>query len=195
MKVSALRRSGAEMSQQSSAIRRIVTTHDATGKAIVHADGAAPNVRVRPGTGIVATLLWTTPAVPATYTNTDRGNDPVATAPPPGGTVLRVVEFPPEATMEHDTANPLAAMGLTRDTAGRRATTHPHMHATDSVDYAIVIEGEIDMLLDDSEVHMKTGDIMVQQGTNHAWVNRGDRPCKIAFVLIDAAGAPIIATD
>ena len=66
------------------------------------------------------------------------------------------------------------------------------MHATDSVDYAIVIEGEIDMLLDDSEVHMKTGDILVQQGTNHAWVNRGSVPCKVAFVLIDAAGAPIV---
>ena len=69
------------------------------------------------------------------------------------------------------------------------------MHATDSVDYAIVIEGEIDMLLDDSEVHMKTGDIMVQQGTNHAWVNRGTVSCKVAFVLIDAAGAPIITGD
>jgi oxalate decarboxylase/phosphoglucose isomerase-like protein (cupin superfamily) len=94
--------------------------------------------------------------------------------------------------MHDDGSNPLAAMGLTHDGGGRLPATHPHMHATDSVDYAIVIEGEIDMLLDDSEVHMKTGDIMVQQGTNHAWVNRGDAPCKIAFVLIDAAGAPII---
>jgi mannose-6-phosphate isomerase-like protein (cupin superfamily) len=180
------------MSQHSSAIRRIVTSHDAGGKAIVLTDGAAPNARVRPGTGITATLLWTTTSMPATYSNEDRGNDTVATAPPPGGTVLRVVEFPPESAMHHDGSNPLAAMGLAHDTMGRRPATHPHMHATDSVDYAIVIEGEIDMLLDDSEVHMKTGDILVQQGTNHAWVNRGAAPCKVAFVLIDAAGAPIV---
>lgn len=183
------------MSAHSPAIRRIVTSHDASGKAIVLRDGAAPNVRVRPGTGITATLLWTTHSTPATYTNADRGNDTVATAPPPGGTVLRVVEFPPEATMKDDGSNPLAAMGLAHDSMGRRAPNHPHMHATDSVDYAIVIAGEIDMLLDDSEVHMKTGDIMVQQGTNHAWVNRGDAPCTIAFVLIDASGAPIVPED
>jgi mannose-6-phosphate isomerase-like protein (cupin superfamily) len=183
------------MPAPSSAIRRIVTTHDTDGKAVILTDGAAPNVRVRPGTGITATLLWTTAPTPARYTNVDRGNDAVATAPPAGGTVLRVVEFPPESTMQHDGPDPLAAMGLSRDTSGRRAPTHPHMHATDSVDYAIVIEGEIDMLLDDSEVHMKAGDIMVQQGTNHAWVNRGAAPCKIAFVLIDAAGAPIVPGD
>ena len=183
------------MSAHTSAIRRIVTSHDASGKAIVLSDGAAPNVRVRPGTGITATLLWTTRSAPATYTNADRGNDTVATAPPAGGTVLRVVEFPPESEMHNDGTNPLAAMGLARDSMGRRPATHPHMHATDSVDYAIVIEGEIDMLLDDSEVHMKTGDIMVQQGTNHAWVNRSDKPCKVAFVLVDAAEAPIVPTD
>ena len=82
-------------------------------------------------------------------------------------------------------------MGIAADSRGRRPPRHPHMHATESVDYAIVLEGEIDMLLDDSEVHLKAGDFLIQQGTNHAWVNRGDRPCKIAFVLIDAAGAPL----
>jgi uncharacterized cupin superfamily protein len=62
------------------------------------------------------------------------------------------------------------------------------MHKTRSIDYAVVMEGEIDMVLDDSEVHLAAGDVLVQQGTNHAWVNRGSRPCRIAFVLIDAAG-------
>ena len=60
------------------------------------------------------------------------------------------------------------------------------MHRTRTVDYAIVMEGEIDMLLDDSEIHLKAGDVLIQQGTNHAWVNRGTKPCRIAFVLIDA---------
>jgi uncharacterized cupin superfamily protein len=60
------------------------------------------------------------------------------------------------------------------------------MHRTRTVDYAIVMEGEIDMLLDDSEIHLRAGDVLIQQGTNHAWVNRGTKPCRIAFVLIDA---------
>jgi mannose-6-phosphate isomerase-like protein (cupin superfamily) len=181
------------MSDNRSAIRRIVTTHDKDGTAIVLSDGAAPNVRVRGGSGITSTLLWTTPTMPATYSNADRGDVQIATAPPPGATVLRVVEFPPEDPAHAgDNSAVLAEMGIGPSSGGRHATRHPHMHATDSVDYAIVLEGEIDMLLDDSEVHLKSGDIMVQQGTNHAWVNRGDRPCKIAFVLIDAAGAPIV---
>ncbi len=66
------------------------------------------------------------------------------------------------------------------------------MHATESVDYAIVLEGEIDMLLDDTEVHLKTGDFLIQQGTNHAWVNRSSAVCKIAFVLINADDAPLL---
>jgi len=67
---------------------------------------------------------------------------------------------------------------------------HPFMHRTRSIDYAIVLAGEIDMLLDDSEVHMKAGDILVQQGTNHAWVNNGNETCRIAFILIDAQEPP-----
>ncbi len=184
------------MSNPGSAIRRIVTTHDAGGKAVILCDENAPNVRTRKESGITSTLLWTTGSMPATYSNADRGAVQIATAPPPGSTVLRVVEFPPEDP-EHggDNAAVLAEMGITPSAGGRRPARHPHMHATDSVDYAIVLEGEIDMLLDDSEVHMRAGDIMVQQGTNHAWVNRGDRPCKIAFVLIDATGAPIIPAN
>ena len=64
--------------------------------------------------------------------------------------------------------------------------SHPAMHRTRTIDYAIVLSGEIDMLMDDSEVHLKAGDILVQQATNHAWVNRGTEPCRIAFVLIDS---------
>ena len=77
-------------------------------------------------------------------------------------------------------------MGIAHGTGGRRPPRHPAMHWTASVDYAIVMSGEIDMLLDDSEVHLKAGDVVVQQGTNHAWVNRGTAPCRIAFILIDA---------
>ena len=63
---------------------------------------------------------------------------------------------------------------------------HPMMHSTRSLDYAIIMSGEIDMLLDDSEVHLKAGDVVVQQATNHAWVNRSGKPCRVAFILIDS---------
>ena len=69
---------------------------------------------------------------------------------------------------------------------GGKPARHPFMHRTRSIDYALVLEGEIDMLLDDSEVHLKAGDVLIQLGTNHAWVNNSDKPCRIAFVLIDA---------
>jgi mannose-6-phosphate isomerase-like protein (cupin superfamily) len=175
-------------------IRRVVTTHAADGSAVVLADGIATNVRTRANGGIVSTLLWTTDASPATYSNADRGAIAIGTAPPPRGSVLRVVTFPPEdaAAPPIDRGAVAAEMGLAHDAGGRRAPRHPFMHATDSVDYAIVLDGEIDMLLDDDEVHLSAGDILVQQGTNHAWVNRGDRPCSIAFVLIDATGSTLV---
>jgi len=173
-------------------IRRVVTVHAADGTAVVLSDGIASNVRTR-SSGISATLVWTTDSIPATYSNDDRGAVQIGTGPPPKHTALRVVEFPPhnEAPAEENTAV-LAEMGIAPPSGERLPPRHPHMHATDSVDYAIVLEGEIDMLLDDTEVHLEAGDILVQQGTNHAWVNRSDAPCKIAFVLIDSAGSPLI---
>jgi mannose-6-phosphate isomerase-like protein (cupin superfamily) len=180
------------MMKTSSGIRRVVTTHDADGKAIVLFDGAAPNVGTR-SSGTRSTLLWTTGSMPATYANDDRADVKIATGPPPGSTILRIVEFPPEPPgYTADNAAVLAEMGIAPDSRGRRPARHPHMHATESVDYAIVLEGEIDMLLDDSEVHLNAGDILVQQGTNHAWVNRSGGPCKIAFVLINADEAPLL---
>lgn len=177
-------------------IRRIVTTHDPNGNAVVLSDGLAPNVGVR-SSGIKSTLIWTTNSMPATYSNGDRGGVKIGTGPAPGMTILRVVEFPP-ADASHgnaESAAVLAEMGIAQPSGERRPPRHPHMHATDSVDYAIVLEGEIDMLLDEGEVHVKAGDILVQQGTNHAWVNRSAQPCKIAFVLIDSAGSPLVPRD
>ena len=79
-------------------------------------------------------------------------------------------------------------MGIDPETQGY--ARHANTHRTRSIDYAIVMEGEIDMLMDDTEVHVKAGDVLVQQGTNHAWVNNGDKPCRIAFILIDAKDPP-----
>lgn len=164
-------------------VRRVVTGHDPSGKAIVLMDGAAANQKLRQ-TGIVSTLLWVTDETPADISGSaDRAAREIGVPPPPNGSILRVVDFPPEsATAKADNAAILKEMGVA---AGSAPVRHAHMHRTRSVDYAIVLSGEIDMLLDDSEVHLTAGDIMVQQGTNHAWVNRGSEVCRIAFVLID----------
>lgn len=169
-------------------IRRIVTGHDDTGKAIIEMDGPAPNQKIREGTGFVSTLVWVTDETPARMDlRADRADRTMGVPPPPMGSVLRVVEFPP-VTQEAESvsqADLLKVMGVTHSSKQGQPARHAFMHRTKSVDYVIVMSGEIDMLLDDSEVHLKAGDIMVQQGTNHAWVNRSSAMCRIAFVLID----------
>ena len=164
----------------------MVTGHDAEGKAVVLIDGAAQNVKLRKATGLVSTLLWVTEESPADASgNADRASREIGVAPPPGGSVFRIVDFPPAADFGAvDNAAMLREMGIGPDQSDAR---HASMHRTKSIDYAVVISGEIDMLLDDSEVHLKAGDVLVQRGTNHAWVNRGRENCRIAFVLIDAA--------
>jgi naringenin degradation protein FdeH len=117
----------------------------------------------------------------------DRAARTIGVPPPPNGSILRVVDFPPvtgEAeSIDQETL--LKAMGADQHSHGGGPARHAFMHRTKSVDYAIVLKGEIDMLLDDSEVHLEAGDFLVQQATNHAWVNRSDQVCRIAFVLID----------
>jgi hypothetical protein len=165
--------------------RRVVTGH-AGGKAVVLYDGAAPNRKIRQASGLVSTLLWATDESPADINGAaDRAQRELGVPPPPNGSVFRLVEFPPQpGGLSREAV--LAEMGLT----GQFDSKHPGMHRTRSLDYAVVIDGEIDMLLDDSEVHLSAGDVLVQQGTNHAWVNRGSQPCRIAFVLIDAKAFP-----
>jgi len=172
-------------------IRRVVTGHDATGKAVVIFDGANPHRSVRPGSTTVGRLLWVTDKTPADMSGrSDRAAVKIGIAPPTEGSVFRVVDFPPTTdaeiaklpadhmhqSMPHDAAS-----------SNYRPPSHPFMHRTRSVDYAIVISGEIDMKLDEEEIHLKAGDVLVQQGTNHAWINRSGKPCRVAFILIDAA--------
>lgn len=172
------------------AIRRVITGHDNDGKAIVVMDGPATNVRERKASGVVSTLLWVVDESPADISGSkDRGAREIGVAPPPNGHILRIVDFlPASETGAVDNAAMLREMGLTSDAA--KPPRHGTMHRTKSIDYALVLEGEIDMLMDDSEVHLKAGDVLVQQGTNHAWVNNTNKPCRIAFVLIDAHAPP-----
>ena len=168
--------------------RRVVTGHDSNGKAVVIFDGEAPKIR-RPTPEIVSTLMWTTDQSPASNAGAkDSGDRDVGIAPPPHGSVFRVVEFKPEGSAAGE-AKDLRYLGNSgaHQPEGAR---HPGMHKTDSIDYALILAGEIDMLLDDTEVHLKAGDIVIQRGTVHAWANRGTVPCVIAFVLIGAEPAP-----
>lgn len=170
-------------------LRRIVTGHDETGKAIVVFDDDVPNKVVRAETGIVANWIWISSSTPADINvGTDTSAVRRGLNPPPGGSIFRIVDFPPTAAgaenLDHHTIS--SSLGLDQPSGKRRAPTHPMMHFTETIDYAIVMTGEIDMMLDDSVVHLKAGDVVVQQATNHAWINRGSEPCRVAFVLIDA---------
>lgn len=170
-------------------IRRIVTGHDAHGKAVVLSDGPATNVTHRKIGGFVSTVLWAVDESPADVsTSTDRADRPVALGPLPNAAVFRVVDFPPA---EHDRPQQTdMASEMGAGVHNPAAPSHPFMHRTRSIDYVLIVSGEIDMLLDDSSVHMKAGDMMVQQATNHAWVNRGTEVCRVAFIMIDAAEPP-----
>jgi hypothetical protein len=169
-------------------VRRVVTAIDRDGKAVVVFDGANPYWMVRPNRNSVSRLLWTTDASPAPLSgDTDRAAVAIGIAPPAGGSVFRIVDFPPIAPAIEKLDPGQMHRELAADAPKRGLPPrHPLMHRTRTVDYAVVMAGEIDMLLDDSEIHLKAGDVLVQQGTNHAWVNRGSAPCRIAFVLIDA---------
>jgi len=169
-------------------VRRVVTIVDASGKAVVLLDGDNPHKVKREGRGTVSRLLWVTQETPADIAGpADRAAVKIGVAPPAGGSIFRIVDIPPTPKEVDD-------LPLDYHHAQHGASTpkrhmpprHPLMHATRTVDYAIIMQGEIDMLLDDTEFHLKAGDVLVQQGTNHAWVNRGTEVCRIAFVLIDA---------
>ena len=169
-------------------LRRVVTGHDAEGRAVVLFDGPAPRKVVRAETGNVMQLCWVTDQTPADVTgNQDRGERTIGIPPPPRGSVFRVVDFAPGTDKVQLPADHLARQMGEGHAAGKaRPPRHHAMHRTRSIDYAIVLSGEIDMLLDESEIHLEAGDVLVQQATNHAWVNRGTEPCRIAFILIDA---------
>jgi len=140
-------------------VRRVITGHDANGRAVVKFDEVSKNITSsRPGA--TACVVWTTESFPVYNTgDDDEGLREVGTTLK-NGTVFRVIEFAPGVA--------------------------PRNHRTDSIDYAVVVSGEIDMELEDSVVHLKAGDVLVQRGTIHNWVNRGTTPCVMAFVLIDA---------
>ena len=168
-------------------IRRVVTKIEPSGKAVVMIDERTALMRPRGPTYVGN--LWVTQASPPDFSwSADRGKTKLGLMPPKGGSVFRVVEFPPESeALAHlGSGNMQEVVGAAGTPAKGVPPRHPLMHRTRTLDYAIIMSGEIDMLLDEGEVHLKAGDVVVQQATNHAWVNRGREPCRIAFILLDA---------
>jgi mannose-6-phosphate isomerase-like protein (cupin superfamily) len=172
---------------QASEIRRVVTGLSADNKAIVLFDSRDKLIVGRSGNASLN--LWITDASPPGFSfKDDAAKKPSGLSPPDNGTAFRVVEFPPTTAADEAKMEPQLMMKLVGDHAPARGlpVTHPFMHRTRTVDYAIIMSGEIDMKLDDSIVHLKAGDVVVQQATNHAWINHSGQPVRVMFVLMDS---------
>ena len=184
-------------------VRRVVTGHDKNGKAIILSDGLAPTTNTSPlRPGHYSTDIWRTTGMPIPIhpDEPDPTPGPRRLMPGPMGTVIRVSDIPPE-TQTTRTIDPDHAREIFKSMGSENASTfgagankrHPFMHRTESVDYAFVLTNEIFMLLDDSEVLLKAGDVVIQRGTNHAWSNRSKNVTRMLYVLMDGKFDPELA--
>ena len=165
-------------------IRRVVTGDDASGSSRIVEDAPATAIRTVPERpGYRAVNVW--------RTNADAVENHQGILPPKGGTILRIIDFPPEPKDPDERRRRIAATfgGIFKDAShDKREGKHPGMHRTQTVDYAIVLEGEIWAVMDQDETLLRAGDVLIQRGTNHAWANRSNATARIAFVLIDGDG-------
>jgi quercetin dioxygenase-like cupin family protein len=163
--------------------RRIVTGHDERGRSVFLEDRPSPHVHVfdRMG-GTAVTELWSTPE-PGEGRDAAAG-DAYRLEPSPGASKFRVVEYPPDSVRFAGVDRHAAYEAMGARHAVVEGARHPGMHKTRSIDYAIVLSGEIWALMDEGEVLMKPGDVLIQRETSHAWSNRTDKPARVAFVLI-----------
>lgn len=181
-------------------IRRIVTGHDAHGKAVFTEVGPLPTVvplAAIPGT--VFHEIWSTQETPALVGNgADPTLGPLVLSPPRHGTRIRIVDIPPdtEEFLQYGAArmgDAFAQIGEAEASTVQAVSPHPLMHRTESVDYGVVLEGSLTLVLDDSDTELKAGDIVIQRGTNHAWANRSGAMCRMLFVLVDGQYDPALA--
>jgi hypothetical protein len=167
-----------------STVRRIVTGHDASGKSVFLSVGEPPQFHGRPPGPTVFYELWNTAPTPVRIAAAEdhEPNDrlPLRLPPDAGGTIVRILDLHP---------------GHSEALAPRDDGRHPGMHRTRTVDYGIMLEGSLWLMLDDSEVLCKPGDVVIQRGTAHAWENRSDTVARIAFVLVDAEFDPRLAAQ
>lgn len=177
-------------------IRRVVTGHNPQGKAVILEDGVPPRVvRVGGAIGPLFHEVWNTRETPARIDRAsgEPAEDGLRLVPPKGGTRIRVLDIPPDdANLE--TLSPEQIEAHFAEVGAQEASSHDSgsarhafMHKTETVDYGIMLEGELTLIMDIGETVVRPGDIVVQRGTNHGWANRSGKPCRIAFVLIDGA--------
>lgn len=179
---------------KSAPFRRIVTGHDAQGRAIILEDSPPSRVaRIGGDKGPMFYEVWNTQEAPARI-DRDSGEPPeegIKLAPPKNGTRIRVLDIPPEDESFGEITPEEAKAHFAEVDAGdasshdSKTSRHPFMHKTESVDYGIVLEGELTLIMDIGETTVRAGDIVIQRGTNHGWANRSDSNCRIAFILID----------
>lgn len=176
-------------------VRRVVTGHDTQGRAIIQEDGIVPRVqRIGGDIGPLFHEVWNTQATPAPIdaASGEPAEQGIVLAPPKNGTRIRVLDIPPEGdgirnmTPEEARAH-FAEVGAGGASVHGEGSRHALMHRTETIDYGIVLEGELVLLMDEGETTVRAGDIVIQRGTNHGWANRSDKSCRIAFILIDGA--------
>ncbi len=176
--------------------KRVVTGHDGNGRAVVASSGPTPNVfplAAVPGT--VFYEIWNSATTPALLDNaSDPTAKPLQLSPGPLGSVIRVVDIPPDSVQNQVSAEEAAAafaeIGEAHAGTAQANSKHKLMHRTETLDYGIVTEGEVWLVLDEEEVQLKRGDVVVQRGTNHAWSNRTEAMARMVFILLDGRFAP-----
>lgn len=184
-------RSQRRVSVPAGRVRRVVTGHDSSGRSTFITDADAPNVYRRTAESVVITELWETNAAPASNAGRDdAANRPLKLHPPARGSIFRTIVFGPQEQQDAALAKQVDAgddgTGIVTALRKGASSRAPGFHKTNTTDYVIVISGEIHALMDEGEVVLRAGDVMIQRGTNHAWVNRSNEPAHLAFVLIDA---------
>jgi Cupin domain len=173
--------------------RRIVTGHDEAGHAVIVSDAPPSRIQLVGGPGGPTFVeVWSTRETPALIDRQsgEPAENGLVLAPPKGGTRIRVIDFPPEGEAirkltEAQAAEKFGEMGGSDAARSKAGAPHPLMHRTQTIDYGIVLEGELTLVLDLGETTIRAGDIVIQRGTNHAWANRSGKNCRVAFILID----------
>ena len=173
--------------------RRIVTGHDAGGQAIILSDTIPDRTYMIGGPkGAKFYEVWNTRQSPAIIDRKSGEPDETSLvlAPPKNGTRIRVIDFPPEGEeirnlTKEEAGRQFKLMGGESASKGENNAPHPLMHRTSTIDYGMVVEGEMTLIVDEGEVTIQAGDIVIQRGTNHAWANRSGKICRMAFILID----------
>ena len=169
-------------------VRRVLTGHDQDGSSTIIADGIAPNMKEMPSfPGLALTDLWESTGAPADNDgHADAAARPIRLEPPENGTIFRIVEFPPDSSRPQGSDGHEGFKAIGAAHAQDKRSSDPMMHKTSTVDYIVVLKGEIYAVLEKGETLLRPGDVFVQRGTNHSWSVRGNEPCVIAVVLVNA---------